>query len=224
MANFEINRLYIPENIRVVVFDLDSTLVECIEPKVAQHLHTAKQLDLSFTATDVQTSWSKGSFTRLMNELYGQQSADAMQLIEEQYDEFPKTLYPDTLQTIKALREANIMRAILTSIKSRMVDRDFKATGLTRGHFDHLQTQEDTTKHKPDGAVFRPTKRWMISVGVNEPRDAMYVGDALEDMQAATRAGLGFVGIDRGFVSRQQFETTGALCISSLSELVIQAS
>jgi pyrophosphatase PpaX len=220
MASFEINRTYIPEGIQAVVFDFDNTLVDCIEPKVAQHKHTADQLGIALSDDEIRENWSRHSFSGLLNHLYGSQSPEANRLIIEQYDQFPKLPYDDTIRTLQILGRSGIQVALLTSLRKDRLDKDFEATGINPNLFAYIQTEEATQVHKPNGAVFNPVAEWLQSVGVEDVSNALYVGDALEDMQAAESAGLKFVGIERGFVSRNQFMDAGALCISSLSELV----
>lgn len=222
MASFDINRTYIPEGIQAVVFDFDNTLVDCIEPKVAQHKHTAEQLGIQLSDDEIRENWSKHSFSGLLNHLYGSQSPDANRLIIEQYDLFPKVPYDDTLRTLQILGRSGIQVAVLTSLRKDRLDKDFEATGIDPDLFAYIQTEEATKVHKPNGAVFDPTIAWLKSAGIENPGSALYVGDALEDMQAAELAGLGFVAIDRGFIPRQQFEDAGALCISSLAEFLIR--
>lgn len=222
MASFELNRTYIPENIKAVIFDFDNTLVDCIKPKVPQHKHTARQLGIELSDEEILRNWSIHSFSGLLKTLYGEQAAQANKLIIEQYDQFPKELYPDTIENLNALGGAGLHLALMTSLREDRLEKDFEATGIDPNIFNYIQTEKATTVHKPNGAVFDPTKKWLASIGVQDPRDALYVGDALEDMQAATEAGLGFVGIEHGFVTRQQFEDVGALCVSSLADLILR--
>lgn len=222
MASSEINRTYIPENVRAVVFDFDNTLVDCIKPKVPQHKHTARQLGIELSDEDILSNWSSHSFSGLLDKLYGAQSSLANQLIIEQYDQFPKEIYPDTIPTLRTLGQSGLHLALMTSLRIDRLEKDFEATGIEALLLEYIQTEKDTPVHKPNGAVFDPMKKWLHSVNVHDPENALYIGDALEDMQAARAAKLGFVGIDRGFVTREQFENAGALCVSSLAELVLR--
>lgn len=222
MANLELNRRYIPEHVKAIVFDFDNTLVDCIKPKVPQHKHTAKQLGIELTDEEILRNWSIHSFSGLLQTLYGEQDAQANKLIIEQYDQFPKELYPDTIETLQDLGEAGLHLALMTSLREDRLEKDFEATGIDPGIFENIQTEKDTSVHKPNGAVFDPTKRWLGSVDIYDPRDALYIGDALEDMQAATEANLSFVGIERGFITRDKFEEAGALCITSLADLIVR--
>ncbi len=222
MASFELNRKYIPEHTQAVVFDFDNTLVDCIKPKVLQHKHTAEQLGIVLSDEEISRNWSIHSFSDLLKTLYGKQTAQANKLIIEQYDQFPKELYPDTIETLQALGGAGLHLALVTSLREDRLEKDFEATGIDPNIFEYIQTEKDTTVHKPNGAVFDPTKQWLSSIGIQNAKDVLYMGDALEDMQAASAAGFNFVGIERGFVTWGQFEDAGALCVSSLADLIIR--
>ena len=52
---------------------------------------------------------------------------------------------------------------------------------------------------------------------------AVYVGDALNDFQAARGAGIEFFGVLRGNASKKQFEDIGAKCIEDLFQILILA-
>lgn len=222
MTNTILNPQFVAPNIEAIVLDFDNTIVECIEPKVAQHLDTARQLGIIMSEQQIRQNWSKHSFSGLLDKLYGSQVRQAEKLIIEQYDNFPKIIYPDTIETLQCLGSAGIRLAIVTSLREDRLEKDFEVTGIDPALFDYIQTEKATEVHKPNGAVFDPTKRWLRSVGVQDPTNALYIGDALEDMKAASEAGFSFLGIDRGFVTRPQFEAVGAFCISSLSELILR--
>ena len=213
--------MFIPEGIQAVVFDFDNTLVDSIKPKVPQHRHTAKQLGIELSDEDILSNWSIHSFSGLLAKLYGAKSPLANQLIIEQYDQFPKEIYQDTIATLRALGQSGLHLALMTSLREDRIEKDFEATGIDPLLFEYIQTEKDTSVHKPNSAVFDPTKKWLHLIGIHNPENALYIGDALEDMQAATAAGLSFVGIDRGFVTRERFENAAALCIPSLAELVL---
>lgn len=82
---------------KAVIFDFDNTLVDCINPKIPQHKHTARQLGIELYDEEILRNWSIHSFSSLLKVLYGGQATLASKLIIEQYDQFPKELYPDTI-------------------------------------------------------------------------------------------------------------------------------
>jgi pyrophosphatase PpaX len=74
-------------------------------------------------------------------------------------------------------------------------------TGLS-SHLDVLVTMEDTVLHKPDP---EPLLLAVNRLGAT-PTEAVYVGDAIVDVQAARNAGMAAVAVTWGAGVREQLE------------------
>lgn len=120
---------------------------------------------------------------------------------------------PDTLPTIRRLREAGLKIGIVSNASSGMAEALHHA-GLTE-LADHISISADVGWEKPSPKIF---EHCLAGLGV-EPHRVIHVGDSLAaDGEGAKAAGLGgFVHCANGI--RFRGEHTGAT-ISTLSELL----
>lgn len=96
-----------------------------------------------------------------------------------------KAMLPDaSVETVKRLSEKHVL-GIVTGRTQIGIDEYFEASGL-RDFFTACVTYEDTVQHKPDP---EPLHLVLKRLGVL-PEEAVYIGDALVDVQAAHAAGM----------------------------------
>lgn len=144
-----------------------------------------------------------------------------MQDLGENYDTYGKTLFPETIPILKKLGASGLWLSAVTSVSESIVTRDALTTGIDWGDFfEHVQTANETDYHKPDGRVFDPTKSRLARVGIQNWANVIYIGDGMGDLLAAKEAGFGFVGVEKGFMSQEDFIKAGAISIPSIAKLV----
>ena len=96
--------------------------------------------------------------------------------------------YEGILELLEGAKELGIRQAIVSSKRRRQYGIDM----VTPGYDKYMETAvlcEDTEKHKPDP---EPLLVCLSRLGV-KPEEAIYVGDANTDMEAARNAGMDFV-------------------------------
>lgn len=152
---------------------------------------------------------------RLVREVF--QSVTVLRLFddffEELYDVFATeevwALYPDAIETVKALRKKNIITGIVSNWDSRLftICRGMKIEPL----FDFILASAVIGFAKPDPRIF---ERALMSAGVN-PGEALHVGDSLEnDYSGAKHAGLNAV-----LIAHDSLPSSDVVAIRSLSQL-----
>lgn len=207
-------------DVKAVIFDWDDTLVATIESKWPQHRHIARtHYGLELSDDDLRTHWGS-PLEKLLAALY--QTEDIDQAFEHIYAvnaDFPKRLYDETLGVLEHLRASEKIVGLVTAHRRIGLDHDFELLGMSPSLFDYIQTSDDTKRHKPDPEVFRPTLAFLRRFNIL-PEQTVYVGDGMLDMQAAIGAGMGFIGVETGLVSAEQFRQAGATAIGSLVELI----
>jgi len=119
---------------------------------------------------------------------------------------------------LKALRAAGKKLGIVTASTLSSILYDFDTLGLPRQIIDYLQTEDDTAVHKPDCRVFDPAIKWLSEQNISVS-EVVCVGDSLEDLEAAVRAGFKFVAVATGIVSMNEFMQREIPVVSNLSEL-----
>lgn len=206
---------------KAVIFDLDDTLVQTAGVKWAHHKAVAKQFyDIDLTDEVLAEHWGK-PFEQMMAILY--QHADTPEnMLKANLSlehEFRKTLQPDTLPTIEALLARGIDVGVITSTLNSFAMNDLTRLGFPVDKFFAIHGADDVAAHKPDPKVFEKALGMLGKKGITH-QQIVYVGDALMDYYAARDAGLGFVGVTTGFVTKEQFEAEGANVVPSLGQLL----
>lgn len=207
---------------KAVIFDFDDTLVKTIETIWAQHKYTAKKFyDIDLTDETLREFYGK-PFDEMVVGLY--EGKDSVENMKRKYDstyseKFYKQLFPGALEVVNGLLSQDKQVGILTSGIPSHVDFDLPRLGFPYKDFIVIQTQDDTDFHKPDPRVFDPTLEKLVEHNISNS-ETVYVGDAIRDFEAARDAGLGFVGVPFGTVSKEEFEDVGANVIRSLVELL----
>jgi len=208
---------------KLVIFDLDDTLVNFAATRQAAHVCLARFLDaegIDSTAylravTQVDRPlfqrFERGELTRAQYRL--QRFAEPFSLIglkprDGLVDALNKIfmdcvndtplLYDDVLPVLQRLREERIRTAILTNGPSDGQRRKLKATGLG-DRVDHVAIGEEVGVSKPLAQAFhRVVERFGI-----EPGEALMVGDSPElDYDGAMAAGLCALLLDRDDLHR----------------------
>ena len=123
-------------------------------------------------------------------------------------------LFPDTLDTLSALRGAGVKTCVVTN--RGMASFAVESAGLGQW-VDAAVGADDVRRPKPDP---EPVLKALELLGAG-PGEAVYVGDTAIDIQAAQGAGVFAVGITTGAIGRGELERAGAdQVIDRLGELL----
>ncbi|MGO4957042.1 HAD family hydrolase [Luteococcus sp. Sow4_B9] len=178
-----------------VVFDLDGTLCNTIDLILAsfRHAHTA------VLGVELDEGEARSWIGRTLVDIY-EPYGERAQMLHDAYMEFNlanlealQTSYDGVVGLVQDLRDAGLAIAVATSKRRSSAERSLAAAGLT-GIIPLAVGMEDTTAHKPDP---EPIRRAVEVLG-GVPEDAVYVGDAVVDVQAARAAGLAQIAVTWG--------------------------
>lgn len=195
------------EQIKVILFDQDDTLLKTLENIGAAIIDAADELfHLTLTTEDVLKPWGK-PFDTYMKEVFGGIDDETYQRILPRYleirDKHPNMAYEGTVEAIKQLLPHYIV-GIVTSTSKITAMRDLTRNGFPVQEFIHIQTAEDTTVHKPHPDVFLPILSRLAEKNI-KANEVLYVGDSLSDFHAAAAAGMYFIGICNRTTKRKDF-------------------
>lgn len=116
--------------------------------------------------------------------------------------------YPNTRETLAALKKKGIRVGLVTSGSMYHVERNFRAVGIEpHDTFDTIVCADDhvASKPSPEGLLLACSR-----LGI-EPSTAVFVGDHGVDMQAAQNAQLACgIGISHGFHTEEELRDAGA--------------
>jgi phosphoglycolate phosphatase-like HAD superfamily hydrolase len=212
---------YVASHIKVVVFDFDDTLIGTYEAIRRLHKHIAKNYyKVNLSDEVILKHWGQ-PISELAKHYYRADDIEAAiaKMILHQPD-FPKEVFPLAAPTIRRLKRAGMLLGIVSAIILPILERDARLTRLPLDLIDYIQTAENTDHHKPNPKVFEPLLNWATARAISAD-EILYIGDGLQDMEAAHGAGIHFLGVQTGPVSAEAFAAKGARSIADLSRLRI---
>ena len=192
---------------KAVIFDFDDTLVESRAQKWAQHKHVAKKFyNIDLKEEIILKHWGKPLPT-LVAELY--QNSDTpenmMNAAISTRKAFPKKPYKDSAKVVKQLVNNGIQVGILSAATARFIKEDLIEFDFPVGKLLTIQGAYETMVHKPNPGVFIPIFKKLKKESISQ-KDTVYVGDSLDDLQAAKRAGIDFIAVTTGLYSKEDFK------------------
>lgn len=218
--------------LKALVFDMDGTITHLTLPLEAMRSDTKKYYiskglpPETFEPADGISSSTGKAREYFLNNGYSQEDWDAMEAevdtILSQHEGFAAataTPIKGSLEIVKELREAGFKTAILTNNGRPALDKIMKQIPL-RENFDLIQTRHESPQPKPfpDG-LLKVASELNVS-----PSEVVYIGDALIDGTAATRAGIDFWGVSTGETGSEALYDAGASRVFTSLEGVLEAA
>lgn len=108
------------------------------------------------------------------------------------------TLYDGFKEIFQKMKDAKIIQAVVSAKTAKQYEIDFISKGLDQ-YMSTAILADDTDKHKPDPA---PLLECLKRLGL-KPSEAIYIGDAFSDYQAAKNANMDFGYAKWGSVSSE---------------------
>ncbi len=186
-------------NYKLAIFDWDGTILDSIDTIVNSVHGAARDLNLSILDNQTVKNIIGLRLDTAISQLYPALSAEELRVFLENYtkhfhllEKTTPNLYPNVLETLQQLRDANILLAVATG-KSRVgLDRILNTLGLT-DFFDATRCADETAG-KPN-----PKMLYELLTQFNlHPKDAIMVGDASFDLHMANNAGMDCIGVSYG--------------------------
>ncbi len=103
-------------------------------------------------------------------------------------------VYPGVVDGLRAMRDLGVKLAVVTN-KPRVLTLDLLAQFEVAGHFSTVVAGGDTERRKPDA---QPLMRACELLG-ESARDAVMIGDSINDVQAARAAGCRALVVPYGY-------------------------
>ncbi|HZK48881.1 MAG TPA: 5'/3'-nucleotidase SurE [Thermoleophilia bacterium] len=181
---------------RVVMFDLDGTVLDSVELIVDSFEHAILTvLGYRSTREDAVHNVGRPLLEQMesFDEVRAQELVDAYRDYNHREHDRRVRLYPGMADLLLRLRARGVRLALVTSKSRHTTEMAFRVTGVGE-LFEAVVCAGETTYHKPHA---EPLLRALDSLGA-APESAVYVGDSPYDLQAATAAGLRSVGVAWG--------------------------
>ena len=206
---------------KAAIFDLDGVIVNTVPFHFKAWQGMFNEYGKEFTFEDYKekvdgiprTDGARAVLTDLSDDEL-KKAADKKQDYFLEYlnkEEIP--VYNTTVDLVKALKREYLKRGVISSSKNCLsILKKVKLAGL----FDVIITGNDVTKGKPDPQVFFMAAEKMAV----EPKNCVVFEDAVLGVEAAKRAGMKCVGIDR--YGKPERLKKADLVVSDLGEVNIE--
>lgn len=213
---------------KALIFDLDGTIIKLTLPLEAMRAEAKRYYiqkglppEMFEKADGISSSTAKAKDFFLSNGT----SAREWQIMQEELDDLMSAhelssaadVIPidGAIETVEYITSKGFRTAVLTNNSRPAMDIILKKIPLDR-YFELIHTRHESPSPKPypDGLLHLTYKLGL------KPSDVVYVGDAMIDGVAATRAGIEFWGVASGETPPRVLKDSGASkVLSSISDL-----
>ena len=206
----------LPSPIRVVLFDLDGTLLDAFPPIISALNQTLKEFgkpEMTPEAIKRHTGHGGGGIRPLF--------PDHVEQAGKRFLELHDAIYLKQVQGIEGadallafLQEKSIPMAVVTSKGQHRAEAQIELLGW-QGYFQAVIGKLDGRAEKPSPI---PLQMACHAIGCSTAESLM-IGDGIGDMQAGRSAGSFSIGITDSF-SKKELEDSGAsICFKTLNEV-----
>ena len=208
-----------------VIFDLDGTLIDSL-PDMALALNKLlidggrrelKNSEVSGLIGKGAPKMIEAAFNLTGIPISSQEIPHAYSLYTQYYSECPakeSKIYRGVQDTLEKLEKENIKMGVCSNKSSQMVKIIIEAFGLKK-YFCGVTGGDDTLFQKPDGRHILDTLNQMNALD----RNALMVGDTINDVDAAKDAGLPIVSVSYGYGNLAEIESSDQI-VNDLRELL----
>jgi beta-phosphoglucomutase len=206
-----------------VIFDMDGVLVQSLECMVPSCNKVLAQYGVTMRNEDFLPyhGWKLHDVVPHLNKKYGlslQAEEFAREINAFQFEVLAQAgrSYANEQSLIDDLRCKNVPIAVATASRRSRALKFFEICGYAQ--FDILVTGEEVQRGKPDPEIFLLAAHKMNY----DPARCIVIEDAINGLQAASRAGMKGVGVVSINHSRKDLEPYASLVVDSLEELHYQ--
>ncbi len=204
---------------RTVLFDLDGTLIEHLPAIHRAYCHTLPQLGYPApTYEEVKRAIGGGLARAMAKFVPAERVEEALAIYRPFWDATMLEgveLMPGAEALLRALRERGVQCGVFTNKHGPSARKVCAHLGVD-DLLDDVVGAGDTAWLKPEVRF----SRWTLAKFGAEADASCLVGDSPFDVEAAARAGMGFVGVTTGTHSAAQLREAGAeIVLADLPEL-----
>lgn len=192
--------------LNAVLFDLDGTLIDTNEVIIASYTHAYQQI---LPELDTDRSRIIDEIGPPLWDIFGRYAPDSKtvdRLVHAYHDYYKKheatmhRLYPNVIETLKALKKRNIKIGIVTTKRKSAAQPSIDHYGLN-DYFDVVIGYDDVTHPKPHK---EPVEKALIAL--NHHSQALMVGDNQSDILSGQAAGVLTAGVAWSIKGRAHLE------------------
>lgn len=208
------------QHIKLIIFDLDGTLVDSLDNLAAAVNHVRKVFGLAqFTQCEVREILGSGQ--RLIDRAFPEAGPAELERAWTEYFSYCEDhlsasarIYPGVVDTLAELKKNGVLMAIFSSKHSNFSRKLLKSLGLD-AYFSAILGPDSLPFRKPSP---EPILKLLRDFHL-EARESIIVGDGMNDILAGKNAGVITVGCSYGYGNASEL-TDADYHISSLPELL----
>jgi HAD superfamily hydrolase (TIGR01509 family) len=193
---------------RAILFDWDGTIVDSIDALFETDAAICRQIGVPFDESIFRRTFSPN--WRLMYRTLGipeERNDEAVQVWETTFRPDQTRLFPGIEDALARLAAAGCTLGLVTGGSRSEVEPQLVRLGID-GLFTVRVYGHDTVAGKPDPQPLQMALEW---AGAIHPQDAVYVGDALDDVRMAAAARVRGVGIVSMLATGEELLAAGAV-------------
>ncbi|MBU5557792.1 MAG: HAD-IA family hydrolase [Candidatus Aenigmatarchaeota archaeon] len=201
--------------LKAIIFDVDGVLLNNAPQVIKAFQTTARELGLRIPPEHEIRALFGQPWWVVLEKLFGHTPSE---LERNTYLKIWRSLEPEmqiTEGVMEILPKLKLPLGLVTSKQSMTLKRQLSSV---LKNFKVVITADDQTpgKYKPN-----PEPLWLAckKFGI-QPKDAVYIGDTLNDLKSASMAGTAFIGFLGGGATLEEFQKAGAKHVAtSMKEL-----
>ena len=202
--------------VRVVIFDVDGTLVDTVDLHAQAWRETFKHFGHDIPFADIRHQIGKGG-DQLMPVFLSKEEIGRRGEEIEAYrgglynrDHMPRARpFPQVRELVELLRASGQRVVLASSGKGKEIEHYQELLGIG-GLVDAVTTSDDAERSKPYPDIFEAALAKVAPLG---PKDAVVVGDTPYDAEAARKAGIRAVGVLAGGFREADLRAAGCVAI-----------
>lgn len=209
---------------RLVVFDLDGTLVNSLKDLAISVNFALNRVGLPTHEIERYKTFVGNGREKLVERAMGEvyRNADLREIVKKCFDEYygehcsdNTEVYPGCEKMLADLACAGVKTAVLSNKPDEFIGKILKR--LFPSHkFDIAWGKKPGYKTKPDPQALNE----IIKTLGAEKNECLYIGDSDVDIYTAENAGVDILGVDWGFRGRAELISAGAAAVvSSASQI-----
>ena len=206
--------------IKLVLFDLDGTLIQSTEIIMNSFRETFKKY---FNNVDVESVITE-FLGQTLSETFGKYTNDNHDINEiiRFYRETSENMikenlkeYPNAKNTLNGLRQMNIKIGVVTSKMKDVAMQHLEKTGLSK-YIEFLVGYEDVEKHKPDP---EPINKALNYFNIRN-ENVIYIGDHENDIISAKKANILSCGVTYSYRIKEILDHNPDFVVDDLKSIL----